>query len=173
LVSKPGSHGNMLTEREYRDFILRFEFQLTPGANSGIGIRTPQGGDGSYEGIELQILDDTAEKYRDLMPYQYHGSAYGIAPANRGALLPTGQWNEQEIRCQGNHITVILNGTTILDVDLNKAAPGGKTLDGKAHGGLDPAVGHVGILCHDDVVAFRNLRIRELPTEPGSDNSAE
>lgn len=163
LLSKPGSRGCMLTEREYRDFILRFEFQLTAGANNGLGIRVPKGGDGSYDGIELQILDDTADKYRDLESYQFHGSAYGIAPAKRGALRPVGDWNEQEVRCQGKRISVILNGTTILDVDLSEAAPGGKTVDGVPHPGLTRTAGHIGFLCHDDVVAFRNVRIRELP----------
>lgn len=162
LVSRPGSRGNLLTKDEYDDFELRFEFRLTPGANNGLGIRVPREGNGSYEGIELQILDDTADKYRDLKPYQYHGSAYGIAPARRGFLKPVGEWNEQEVHCEGRKITVILNGTKILDADLDEAAPGGKTLDGVPHPGLANSSGHVGFLCHDDVVAFRNIRIKPL-----------
>lgn len=168
LLSKKGSRGNMLTEGEYGDFILRFEFQLTPGANNGLGIRVPADGDGSYNGIELQILDDTAEKYRDLKPYQYHGSAYGIAPAERGALQPVGEWNDQEVRCKARQITVILNGKKILDVDLDEVAADGKTIDGLPHPGLNNQVGHIGFLCHDDEVAFRNIRIRDLTSRQES-----
>lgn len=152
----------MLTAGEYGDFVFRFEFRLTPGANNGLGIRVPAGGDGSYNGIELQILDDTAEKYRDLKPYQFHGSAYGIAPAERGALRPVGEWNEEEVRCEGRQITVILNNKKILDVALDEVAADGKTIDGLPHPGLNNRSGHIGFLCHDDEVAFRNIRIRDL-----------
>jgi hypothetical protein len=162
LVSRKGSRGNMLTQGEYGDFVFRFEFRLTPGANSGLGVRVPLDGDGSYDGIELQILDDSAEKYRDLKPYQYHGSAYGIAPAERGALRPVGEWNEEEVRCEGRRVMVILNGRTILDVDLDEVANDGKTIDGLPHPGLNNQRGHIGFLCHDDEVAFRNIRIRDL-----------
>jgi len=162
LVSQTGARGNLLTESEYRDFILRCEFRLTPGANNGLGIRLPREGDPAYEGIELQILDDTAEKNQDLKPYQYHGSAYGIAPAKRGSLKPVGEWNRQEVRCQDRHITVLLNGNTILDVDLDAAAPGGITRDAAAHPGLNRRQGHIGFLCHGDRVAFRNIRIQRL-----------
>jgi hypothetical protein len=167
LVSREGSRGNLLTEGEYGDFDFRFEFRLTPGANNGLGIRVPTGGDGSFDGIEVQIIDDSAEKYRDLKPYQFHGSAYGIAPARRGFLRPVGEWNEEEVRCVGRHLTVTLNGTAILDVDLDEAAPGGQTMDGAEHPGLANSKGHIGFLCHDDVVAFRNIRIKDLvSTEP-------
>ena len=60
--------------RNTADFQFRFEFQLTPGANSGVGIRTPNQGDAAYVGMEIQVLDDTAPVYATLQPYQYHGS---------------------------------------------------------------------------------------------------
>jgi hypothetical protein len=104
--------------------------------------------------------DDTAEKNQDLKPYQYHGSAYGIAPAKRGFLKAVGEWNRQEVRCQDRHITVLLNGNTILDVDLDAAAPGGITRDAAAHPGLNKRQGHIGFLCLGDRVAFRNIRIQ-------------
>ncbi len=82
IVVKPGdnSGGNLYTEKEYSDFIFRFEFQLTPAANNGLGIRAPLEGDAAYVGMELQILDDTAPVYANLQPYQYHGSVYGVIP---------------------------------------------------------------------------------------------
>jgi HEAT repeat protein len=83
IVIKPvdDSGGNLYTEKEYSDFIFRFEFQLTPAANNGLGIRAPLTGDAAYVGMELQILDDTDPVYTNLQPYQYHGSVYGVIPS--------------------------------------------------------------------------------------------
>ena len=158
LKCQPG--GNLYTAKEYADFVFRFEFKLTPGGNNGLGVRMPIGG-GAYNGMELQILDNTADKYKDLQPYQYHGSIYGIVPAKRGHLKPVGEWNSQEVIAKGRQITVILNGTTIVDADLDKASTP-KTMDDKEHKGLDRAQGHLGFLGHGDVIEFRNIRIKEL-----------
>jgi hypothetical protein len=73
-----GGTGDLYTAEEYGDFILRFEFKLTPGANNGIGVRTPKNVDAAYHGHEIQVLDDTAPKYANLLPGQYHGSVYKI-----------------------------------------------------------------------------------------------
>lgn len=156
-----GGKGNLFTEKEYANFIFRFEFQLTPGANNGLGIRAPLEGDAAYAGMELQILDNTAEKYAQLKEYQYHGSVYGVIAAKRGFLKPVGEWNQQEVIARGDSITVILNGVTILDGDIKQARKGG-TIDGKKHPGLKNKSGHIGFLGHGDVVRFRNIRIKEL-----------
>ncbi len=153
---------NLYTEREYANFILRLEFRLTPGANNGIGIRTPTEGDPAYVGMELQVLDNTAEKYRELKPYQYHGSIYGVVAAKREFLKPVGEWNEQEIRVEGRRVRITLNGTVIVDADLDEVTRGG-TIDGQAHPGLARAKGHIAFCGHGDRVAYRKLRLRELP----------
>lgn len=159
-----GSGGNLLTEGEYSDFIFRFEFQLTPGANNGLGIHAPLQGDVAYVGKELQILDNTAEKYANLQPYQYHGSVYGIIPARRGFLKPVGEWNIQEVTVNGSKIKIVLNGSTILDSDFQEATKNG-TMDKKEHPGLKRNTGHIGFLGHGDVVRFRNIRIKDLTTK--------
>ncbi len=163
IVIKPGndSGGNLYTEKEYSDFTFRFEFQLTPGANNGLGIRTPTEGDAAYVGMELQILDNTASIYADLQPYQYHGSVYGVIPARRGYLRPVGEWNYEEVTVQGTKVKVTLNGTVIVDGDIAGAIAGG-TMDGKEHPGLRNSKGHIGFLGHGSIVKFRNIRIREL-----------
>ena len=159
-----GSGGNLLTEGEYGNFVFRFEFQLTPGANNGLGIHAPLEGDVAYVGKELQILDNTAEKYASLQPYQYHGSVYGVIPAKRGFLKPVGEWNVQEVTVNGPQIKVVLNGSIIVDGDLQEAAKNG-TLDKKDHPGLKRSTGHIGFLGHGDVVRFRNIKIKELPSK--------
>lgn len=163
LVVKPGegSGGNLYNNSEYSDFILRFEFQLTPGANNGLGIRAPLSGDAAYVGMELQILDNTAEVYADLQPYQYHGSVYGVIPARRGFLKPVGEWNSQEVIVKGTRITVNLNGNVIVDGDIADARENG-TMDHLDHPGLMRTTGYIGFLGHGSSLKFRNIRIREL-----------
>ena len=163
LVVDPtrGGKGNLYTKKEYGDFHLKFDFQLTPGANNGLGIRAPLEGDAAYVGMELQILDNTAPMYAKLQPYQYHGSVYGIIPAKQGFLKPVGEWNEEEVIAQGNKIKVILNGEVILDGDIGLATKEG-TADHKEHPGLLNKSGHIGFLGHGSPLKFRNIRIKEL-----------
>ncbi len=163
IVIRPqdGGHGNLYTEKQYADFNYRFEFQLTPGANNGLGIRTPAEGDAAYVGMELQILDNTAPIYANLQPYQYHGSVYGVIPAKRGFLKPVGEWNSEEVIVQGTRIKIILNGEVIVDGDIADARDNG-TMDHKDHPGLKNEKGHIGFLGHGSVVKFRNIRIKEL-----------
>jgi hypothetical protein len=153
--------GNLFTEKQYGDFVFRFEFRLTPGANNGLAVRTPIGSHAAYEGMELQILDNTAKGYRNLEDYQYHGSVYGVIPAKRGYLKPVGEWNEEEVYIRGDHIRIKLNGTTILEGNLEEAAEGG-TADGRDHPGLKNEKGHIGFLGHGSVVSFRNIRVKSL-----------
>jgi HEAT repeat protein len=156
-----GSGGNLYTKEEFSDFIYRFEFKLTPGANNGLGIRAPLEGDAAYTGMELQILDNEAPMYKDLHVYQYHGSVYGTIPAKRGFLKPVGEWNYEEVVVKGPKIKVILNGTEILDADITEARKNGAA-DGKSHPGLLRDSGHIGFLGHGDKVQFRNIRVKDL-----------
>jgi HEAT repeat protein len=156
-----GGKGNLYTKDQYSDFAFRFEFKLTPGANNGLGIRAPLEGDAAYTGMELQILDNEADIYKTLQPYQYHGSVYGVLPAKRGFLKPVGEWNEQEVIVKGPKIKVILNGTTILDGDLTEARKKG-TADGKDHPGIQRTTGHIGFLGHGNILWFRNIRIKDM-----------
>ena len=135
--------------------------KLTPGANNGLGIHAPLYGDAAYLGKEIQILDNTAEKYKQLRPYQYHGSVYGVLPAKRGYLNKVGKWNEEEVYVSGDEIRITLNGEIIVEGNLKEALDNG-TIDGRWHPGLRRRTGHIGFLGHGDVVYFRNIRIKEL-----------
>lgn len=161
LNPKGGHGGNLYTKDEFGNFIFRFEFQLTPAANNGLGIRTPMEGDAAYAGMELQILDNEDPVYKDLAPYQYHGSVYGIIPSKRGYLKPTGEWNYQEVIANGDNIKITLNGTVILDGNIREATKNG-TPDKKEHPGLLNEKGHIGFLGHGSPVKFKNIRIKEL-----------
>jgi hypothetical protein len=151
--------GNLLTAREFGDFVFRFEFKLEPNANNGVGIRAPLEGDAAYAGMEIQILDDTGSQYTALRPAQYHGSIYDVVPAQRGALKPVGEWNAEEITARGRRITVVLNGKTIVDANLDDVKDPAVLAK---HPGLARTRGHIGFLGHGARIEFRNIRIREL-----------
>ena len=164
LVVHPdiGNGGNLYTKEEYDNFVYRFEFQLTPGANNGIGVHAPLEGDAAYVGIEIQVLDsENPIYYPNLQPYQAHGSVYGVIPARRGFLKPTGEWNQEEIMVEGTKVKVTLNGTVIIDGDYAEASKNG-TIDHREHPGLLRTTGHLGFLGHGDLVRFKNMRIKVL-----------
>lgn len=156
--------GNLYTKDEFANFVYRFDFQLTPGANNGVGIRTPMEGDAAYVGMEIQILDCEHPIYKDITPLQHHGSVYGVIgcrPDHHKAFKPVGEWNTEEIVADGDHIRVTVNGVVILDGNIREAAKNG-TADGKDHPGLFNKKGHIGFLGHGSEVRFRNIRIKEL-----------
>lgn len=160
LVCPADGGGNLFTNKEYGNFVFRFEFRLEEGSNNGVGIRAPLEGDAAYVGMEIQVLDDTAPVYQGrLKPAQYHGSIYDVVPAKQGFRKPNGQWNQEEITADGRHIKVVLNGTTIVDADLSSVTDP-KVLE--KHSGLARTKGHIGFLGHGTKVEFRNIRIKEL-----------
>ena len=158
--------GNLLTKKEYSNFIFRFEFKLPPGGNNGVGIRAESvNKDSAYYGMEIQILDNGAPQYRTLQPYQYHGSVYGVVPAKRNPekndyQKPVGEWNYEEIIVQGTKIKVILNGEMIVDTDIAEFQSDTKLTEKIP--GLLREKGFVGFLGHNDPVEFRNIRIKAL-----------
>ena len=160
LVCKSG--GTLLTDKEYADFAFRFEFKLEANGNNGVGIRTPAKGNPAFLGMEIQILDDSGDNYKELKPYQYHGSIYGVVPSRKGHMKPVGEWNSQEILCHGSHVRVTLNDVVIVDAFLDQID---KTMDGRPHPGLHNEKGHIGFLGHGSRVEFRNIRIKELASK--------
>lgn len=163
MVCDPG--GNILTKKEYANFVMRFEFKLPPAGNNGVGIRTKIGVNPAYDGFEIQILDDGHDNYKGwLKDWQVHASLYGVVPAKRGALRPQGEWNTEEIIAYGNKIKVTVNNQVVLDCDITEFVEGKtKPADGGEHKYNER--GLVGFLGHNDPVAFRSIRIKEIKDE--------
>lgn len=164
MIPSKSYGGNLYTKNEYGNFVYRFEFQLTPGANNGVGIRTPMEGDAAYVGMEIQILDCEHPIYKNITPLQHHGSVYGIIPAkadHHDAFKPAGEWNYEEIVADGDNIKVTVNGVVIMEGNIREATKNG-TADHKEHPGLFNKKGHIGFLGHGSPVKFRNIRIKEL-----------
>ncbi len=160
LVCKPGKGGTIYYNEELGDFAARMEFKLPPGGNNGLAIRYPGQGDTAYVGMcELQVLDDTAKKYAKLDDRQFHGSAYGIAAAQRGHQHPVGEWNFQEVTVKGSTLKVELNGSVILNTDLSKIT---KYMANSPHPGKTRTKGYFGFAGHSDPVAYRRVSIKKL-----------
>jgi len=151
--------------------VLRFECKLTARANNGIGIRSPGSDYITSSGMEMQILEDETTDFfqntRKIPDYSLNASIYGVVAARRqsgakGYLKPIGEWNSYEIRADGSRIGVTLNGEKVVDADLSTISSKGGTPDGKPHPGIRNVGGHICLCWHNDVVWFRNMRIKEL-----------
>lgn len=162
IVCPENSGGNLLSDKEYSDFVLRFEFKMEAGGNNGVAIRVPKSnGNLTYDGIEIQLLDNEAPKHKDIKPWQFNGSVYGIVPS-RNSQPKIGEWNTQEITCIGRQFKVVLNGKVIVDADLNDFHDAEVI---RQHPGMFRGRGHVGFLGHSDPFEFRNIYIKELSSE--------
>ena len=160
IVCKEKKGGELFTQAEYDDFVVRVEFKLPPGGNNGLAIRYPGTGQPYLTAMcEVQVLDDDAEMYAKLDARQYHGSAYGMVPAYRGYLRPVGEWNYEEVTVVGPTIKVELNGSVILDADLSQVT---EFKDNTPHPGKDRTSGRFGFAGHNDPVMFRNVSIKRL-----------
>ncbi|MFO8026628.1 MAG: DUF1080 domain-containing protein [Opitutales bacterium] len=151
---------NLHTEKTFTNYVFDFEFKLPPAGNNGIGLHYPGQGNPADTGIEVQILDNTAEKYKKLKPWQFHGSLYYFKAAERGFLKPLGEWNAQRIIVDGPRVEIILNGHSILKANLDELAP-----KKPEHEGIKRRSGHLAFCGHGDRVAYRKVRLAELPAD--------
>jgi hypothetical protein len=147
-----------MTEKEYGNFELRLEYKVPVNGNSGVALRAPLTGDPAFEGMEIQILDDDGPAYKNLRPDRYTGSLYGVIPPGKRVGKPAGEWNQYRIVCKGPKVTIELNGTQIIDADLDTL----KEQHAKKHPGILRTKGHLGVQSHDGRVEFRNLLVKEL-----------
>ncbi len=146
-----GEKGTWLRSRQqYGDFNFRFEYKLKHGGNSGIYVRVPA--DGAHReggGVEVQLLDDAAERYKDIKPGQYGGSVYLVAPATQHVSKPAGEWNAMEINCRGTSYRITHNWVVIVDASASDFPELAERF----------TTGYLGLQNHSEEVWFRNLRI--------------
>jgi hypothetical protein len=154
LFVSGGGGGWLMTEKEYADFEIRLEYKVPKHGNSGVALRAPLKDDPAYQGMEIQILDDA--DYKNLRPAQYTGSIYDVVPPSKHVTRPA-EWNQMHITAKGRHVTVELNGTKIVDANLD---------DYKNHAAKHPGLlrekGHLGLQSHDGRVEFKNLFVKPL-----------
>jgi hypothetical protein len=154
----------LMSERTYGNFILEFEFKLGERGNSGVALRAPLRGDPAFDGLELQMAD---LRYNpEAKADELTGSLYRAVAPREQVYKPT-EWNKYEIACQGPELKVVLNGTLILDVNLNHETKRPQRHDGSAAPALKdrPRRGHIGFqeLSRDGShVEIRNVRLQVL-----------
>lgn len=159
MLSTTGQGGGWLsTTEEYANFELELEFRVPPGGNSGVFLRAPHEGNPAFAGMEIQVLDDYAEEYAKLQPAQYCGSLYGVAAAEPRVSLKAGEWQKLAILCDGDKVRVELNGTVVVDTDLDDHQD-----KIQEHPGVKRTTGYVGLQNHGSRLDYRKLRIRVLP----------
>ncbi len=154
----------LMSEQEYGDFALEFEFQLGEQGNSGCALRAPLAGDPAFDGMELQMADvryNPSAKESELT-----GGIYRAIKPTKQVYKPT-EWNKYEITLTGRKLTVVLNGEVIQDVNLDE-----QTEKVQRHDGTDaPAVkdrprrGHIGfqeLSRGGSHVQIRNAKIKVL-----------
>jgi hypothetical protein len=157
----------LISEREYGDFILEFEWKLGERGNSGCGLRLPAAGDPAFDGLELQMVDPRYYPAEMTVPAsELTGSLYrAVAPQKQ--LFRAGEWNHYRISCKGSQITVLLNGEKIVDSDLSQEKSGITRHDDSSASPLSerPRKGRIGFqeLSRDGGhVEIRNARIQVL-----------
>jgi serine/threonine protein kinase len=174
-VFRGPTSGCLLSDNAYADFLLKLEFRVHPGGNSGVLLRAPDN-EFAYRAMEIQVVDDEYSDWREMLqstPTQRTGSLGIVAAGNPDSRKPTGEWNTLSVQCQDRELSVELNGRLVLDVNLDEFE--GKDFRGRDHPGLTRSSGHVGLLGRSSRgrVDFRNIRIKELQThredrpEPG------
>jgi hypothetical protein len=165
------SGGDIITKEQYGNFELFLEFQIPPGANSGIKYLVvnnfPQQ-PGNYLGPEYQIIDDDqhADAKLGVNGNRTLGSLYDLIPAQNKKANPVGQWNQVRIIVNGNHVEHWLNGSKVVEYergsrDFRKLVAASKYKDLAGFGEMPK--GHLLLQGHGDTVYYRNIKIRNLP----------
>jgi hypothetical protein len=144
------------TDRMYGDFELELDWRIPAGTNAGVFLRAPdRKSRTSMWGMEAQIKDDAADKdFTDIS-----GSVFQRIPAAGRFSRPIGEWNRYKLMCTGRRLRIELNGQLCSDTDIDTVPPQG---DDRSMT-LIPDEGYIGLQNHGQPVAFRDIRIREMP----------
>lgn len=154
----------LMSEKEYGDVILEYEFKLGERGNSGLALRAPMKGDPAFDGMELQMADFRYNP--EAKDSELTGGLYRALAPSKQVYKPT-EWNSYHVELRGSRIKVLLNGEKIQDADLSAYS---ETV--KRHNGSDapplkdrPRKGHLGfqeLSRGGDHVMIRNARIKVL-----------
>ena len=159
-------HYMMVHEKQWENFILRLDFKLSNGCNSGVFFRTfsldPRPGrDVGFNGLEIAIDDTTTAGYHDT------GAIYDLVKPSENAMHPAGRWNELELECRGSDIRVAINGKTVSSMDASQFTEPFLRPDGSSHKfdvaySDHPRSGYIGLQDHGSDCWYRNIKLRAL-----------
>ncbi|WP_236978557.1 3-keto-disaccharide hydrolase [Membranihabitans maritimus] len=174
-----GSDGNgyLMTEKEYENFVLTFEWKISEGGNSGVlyhVIDRPQYEVPYVSGPEYQVLDDVGFP-ADLEEWQMAGADYAmhVADKDQKELKPVGQWNTSKIVFDNGHVEHWLNGKKIVEFeawteDWFERKESGKWADAPEYGLARK--GHFVLQDHGAPTWYRNIKVKELPRETSEED---
>jgi hypothetical protein len=162
-LTRTGKAGDIITREQFTDFELTLEYNLAPGANSGVFFRVVEDDPVIWhEAAEIQVIDNART---DLKPAQTAGANYDLHAPARDATKPAGQWNELRLVVKGNHVEHWVNGVKVVEYELGsedwKTRVKASKFKEYPRFGTAPR-GHIGLQDHGDRVAYRAIRIREL-----------
>ncbi|MDX2037736.1 MAG: DUF1080 domain-containing protein [Isosphaeraceae bacterium] len=149
-------------EKTYGDFVLDFDYKLSPGCNSGVFIRVNDLKKPVQTGLEIALDDTKGHGYHDT------GAFYDLVPPKKNAQKPAGEWNHMTITANGSVIDVVLNGERVSSIDLDSFDRPGKRDDGSDHKFKGITIkelgrsGHLGFQDHGGDCWYRNVRIKSL-----------
>ena len=165
VMQPEGERGSwLMSEKEYGDFILEFEFKLGELGNSGCALRAPLRGDPAFDGLELQMAD--LRDNPQAKDSELTGGLYRAIAPKKQVYKPT-EWNKYQVTLKGPRLKVVLNGELIQDLDLT-----GQNQEVKRHNGTiappikqRPQKGHIGfqeLSRGEQHALIRNVRIKVL-----------
>ncbi len=170
-------NGYIVTDREFANFDLKWEWKIARGGNSGLiyhVVEGPQFNVPYITGPEYQIIDDDNWEEVNgypLEPWQRCAVDYAmfVPDFETRILKPAGEWNQSEIIFDNGHVTYLLNGKVTVEFDAWTPDWFARKNAGKwSHApeyGLS-RTGHISIQDHGYPASFRNIKIKELPTKP-------
>lgn len=161
LVCKGENNGYLYTLDQFENFILQVEYRTAPKVNSGIFFRWTDLRDPVNTGLEMQILDTYDEEKTSK---HSSGALYDLVAPSSNAVRQAGEWNQATITCDRNRIRLALNGTVVVEADIDQWAAVGKNPDGSdnkfKYAWRDhPRSGHIGLQDHGGYVEFRNIKV--------------
>lgn len=158
----------LVSDAQYANFVLEFEWKLGDRGNSGVALRSPKAGDPAFDGLEVQMVDPRYfPSDQPPQPNELTGSLYRAA-APRVQVYKPGDWNKYVITCRGPQVTVVLNGETIQDLNVDEQTAQPKRHDGSLAPPLKdrPRRGHIGfqeLSRGGGRVEIRAARLQVLP----------
>jgi hypothetical protein len=164
-ITRVAEAGDLITEKQFKDFELALEWRISEGGNSGIMFRVAEGAEASYEtGPEMQVLDD-ARHPDGRNRLTSAGSAFGLYAAPAGIVKPAGEWNQVRLLVRGHHVEHWLNGVKVVEYELESPEWESKVAGSKFRQwpgfGRAPK-GYIALQDHGDKVWYRSIKIREI-----------
>ena len=164
-----GSGGDIVTAETYDDFILKLEWKIAKGGNSGIFYRAIEQDDVAiyWSAPEVQVLDNAnhPDANRGENGNRKAGSLYDLIPAQPQTFTGHGEWQQAKIVANGSHIEHWLNGEKVLEYELwtpewYRMVRVSKFKPHPSFG--DAREGYIGLQDHGTTARFRNIKIKEL-----------